>query len=193
MSKTKAEIILPSGQTLKLVHGDLTLVEVGAIVNAANAQLAHGGGVAAAIVKRGGEIIQEESTAWVREHGPITHSSPAITSGGSLPCQYVIHAVGPIWGEGDEDRKLHDAVYGALELTEGYEIKSVGLPAISTGIFGFPKERGAGVIINAILRFLEENPSSHLKDVQIVLIDEASLQIFMHEFAQRWGGSVITR
>jgi putative ATPase len=84
-------------------------------------------------------------------------------------------------------------VYGALELTERYEIASVGLPAISTGIFGFPKERGAGVIIKAILRFLEENLSSHLKDVQIVLIDEPSVQVFMHEFTRRWGGSVITK
>lgn len=189
MSKTKAETTLSSGQNLKLVHNDLTLVEVGAIVNAANAQLAHGGGVAAAIVRRGGETIQEESDAWVQEHGPITHSSPAITSGGRLPCQYVIHAVGPIWGEGDEDGKLHDAVYGALEMAERYQIASVGLPAISTGIYGFPKERGAPVILDAILHYLEENPETGLEDVLIVLIDEPNVQVFVNEFAQRWPGS----
>jgi O-acetyl-ADP-ribose deacetylase (regulator of RNase III) len=108
-----------------------------------------------------------------------------------LPCQYVIHAVGPIWGEGDEDQKLHDAVHGALRLAESYEIASLGLPAISTGIFGFPKERGAGVIVNAILRFFEDNPVSTLKDIRIVLVDKPSLQVFADEFVQRWGGSVL--
>jgi O-acetyl-ADP-ribose deacetylase (regulator of RNase III) len=193
MSKAIAETLLPSGQTVKLSHADLTNADVGAIVNAANAHLAHGGGVAGAIVRRGGDVIQEESDDWVREHGPITHTSPAITSAGSLPARYVIHAVGPIWGEGDEEKKLHDAVYSALEMADRYEISSVALPAISTGIFGFPKDRGARVILDAIDQFLEHNTGSHLKDVHIVLIDDASVEIFAGEFVARWAGSLLTK
>ena len=84
------------GQQLHLVQGDITQEEVGAIVNAANLHLQHGGGVAGIISRRGGPQIQQESDAWVREHGPVSHAKPAYTSGGDLPCRYVIHAVGPI-------------------------------------------------------------------------------------------------
>lgn len=186
MNSAVAETILPSGQKLKLVHGDLTQTSVDAVVNAANAQLVHGGGLAAAIVRRGGEVIQEESDAWVREHGPITHTSPAVTSAGHLPCKYIIHAVGPIWGEGDEDRKLGKAVQGALALAEQLELSSIGLPAISTGIYGFPKTRGAQVILDSLLSYFEENPKSALTEIMIVLIDTHSLQAFESEFVQRW-------
>jgi O-acetyl-ADP-ribose deacetylase (regulator of RNase III) len=189
MGELKAETILPTGERLKLVHGDLTLAEVGAVVNAANQQLVHGGGVAAAIVRRGGEVIQAESDAWVRDSGPITHGSPAITSAGRMPSRYVIHAVGPIWGEGDEDKKLHDAVYSALQMADRHEVSSIGFPAISTGIFGFPKDRGAVVIIDAILDFFVDNPGAHVEEVQIVLIDEPSILVFLNEFQQRWPGS----
>src|SRR5512146_11618 len=103
-------ISYPSGQRLELVSGDLTEEQVDAIVNAANSHLAHGGGVAGAIVRRGGPSIQAESDAWVHKHGPVTHAEPAYTGAGRLPCRYVIHAVGPIWGAGDEDGKLADAV-----------------------------------------------------------------------------------
>lgn len=190
MSKTKVEVTLSPGVKLKLVHGDLTRAPLDAVVNAANKQLEHGGGVAAAIVRAGGEDIQAESDTWVREHGPITHTSPAITTAGSMPAKYVIHAVGPIWGEGDENRKLHDAVFGAFQMADSYQVTSIGLPAISTGIFGFPKERGAIVILDAILAFFETNPNSGIEEAQIVLIDEPSVEVFMKEFEVRWPGSV---
>jgi O-acetyl-ADP-ribose deacetylase (regulator of RNase III) len=186
MNDAIAETILPTGQRLQLVHGDLTQTSVDAIVNAANAQLVHGGGLAAAIVRRGGEVIQEESDAWVREHGPITHASPAVTSAGHLPCKYIIHAVGPIWGEGDEDRKLGMAVQGALALAEQLELSSIGLSAISTGIYGFPKARGAQVILDSLLSYFEENPKSALTEIMVVIIDTPTLKAFESEFAQRW-------
>ena len=114
MNQVLKEILLPAGVTLQLVQGDLTEERVDAIVNAANAHLQHGGGVAEAISSRGGSRIQTESDAWVHAHGPVPHTQPAYTGAGKLPCRYVIHAVGPVWGEGQEDKKLHDVVYGTL-------------------------------------------------------------------------------
>jgi len=140
-----AETVLASGQIFQLVQGDITAETTDAIVNAANRALRHGAGVAGAILRRGGEVIQQESDAWVREHGPVSHAEPAWTSGGALPCRYVIHAVGPVWGDaqkpgagGDEDAKLAAAVTGSLSVAESLGLKSISLPAISTGVFGFP-------------------------------------------------------
>jgi O-acetyl-ADP-ribose deacetylase len=186
MSRVVAETHLPTGQILQLVHGDLTEERVDAIVNAANAHLQHGGGVAGDIVRRGGAVIQRESAAWVRSHGLVTHDAPALTSAGRLPCRNVIHAVGPVWGEGDEDAKLHAAVSGALRMAEAQGFSSLSLPAISTGIFGFPKDRGARILLGAILAFFLAHPTSRLAHVRIVLIDQPSVRVFEAEFAARW-------
>ncbi|NIS80592.1 MAG: macro domain-containing protein [Anaerolineales bacterium] len=190
MSNLIAEHTLHLGQTVRLFHGDLTEEKVDAIVNAANAHLAHGGGVAGAIVRKGGKQIQVESDAWVRDHGRISHERPAITSAGSLPCDYVIHVVGPKWGEGNEDQKLHAAVTGGLTLAGERGMKSLALPAISTGIFGFPKERAAKIILDAISDFLSAQPQASLQDIRLTLIDEPSVQIFAQEFERRWPGSI---
>ena len=98
----------PAGQTICVVQNDLTAEQVDAIVNAANERLAHGGGVAGAISRRGGPTIQRESAEWIREHGPVPTGSAAITGAGELPARYVIHAVGPVWGTGDEEAKLEN-------------------------------------------------------------------------------------
>ena len=190
MSRLIAERTLETGQVLRLVHGDLTEARVDAIVNAANAQLAHGGGVAGAIVYQGGEEIQTESNAWIRQHGLVAHDEPAITGAGRLPCRYVIHAVGPVWGEGDEDAKLRAAVSGACALAQKHSLASLSLPAISTGVYGFPKDRAARVILDAILDFFQDHPESPLSEVCVNLIDEPSVQIFGREFAQRWPDSL---
>src|SRR5690242_21518270 len=110
MNSVLIEKKLSTGQSLQLVQGDITTEEVDAIVNAANEHLQHGGGVAWTISKKGGTTIQQESDAWVRQHGRVLHSAPAWTSGGLLPAKYVIHAVGPVWGDGEEDQKLETAV-----------------------------------------------------------------------------------
>jgi O-acetyl-ADP-ribose deacetylase (regulator of RNase III) len=177
-----AEHNLPTGQLLRLIHGDLTEEKVDAIVNAANAQLMHGGGVAGAIVRRGGDEIQLESDAWVQEHGPVQHAKPAITGAGRLPCRFVIHVVGPVWGEGQEDKKLSAAVAGALRLADERDFQCLSLPAISTGIFGFPKDRGAQVILNTLIDYFDEKQTSSLKEIRLTLIDEPSVRIFQEEF-----------
>jgi O-acetyl-ADP-ribose deacetylase (regulator of RNase III) len=177
---------LHPNRTLKLIHGDLTEVMVDVIVNAANAHLQHGGGVAGAIVRKGGKTIQHESDAWVREFGKVAHDKPALTTAGALPSQFIIHAVGPVWGEGDEEQKLHTAVYHALSLADSRHFRSLALPAISTGIFGFPKELGAQTILDAILDFLQDYPETSLSDIQIVLIDQPSVDVFARELSHRW-------
>ena len=185
MSQRITERTLPTGQLLRLVHGDLTMEHVDAIVNAANAQLMHGGGVAGAIVSRGGEEIQVESDAWVHERGLVSHQRPAITGAGRLPCRYVIHTVGPIWGEGDEDVKLRAAVRGALALADEYELESLALPAISTGIFGFPKDRGARVIVETIIDYFTDRSKTSLREIRITLIDDPSVRVFAAEFEKQ--------
>jgi len=186
-----AEKSLDLKRKILLVHGDLTETKVDVIVNAANAQLAHGGGVAGAIVRRGGRIIQQESKAWVDEYGPITNQKPAITTAGELPSRFVIHAVGPEWGEGDEDGKLHTAVYTALTMADTHHFESLALPGISTGIFGFPKDRGSRIILNAILEFLEDFEQTSLTEIRIVLIDQPSIDVFAAEFGRRWSESIL--
>lgn len=175
----------PSGQTLALYQGDLTEEKVDAIVNAANAQLSHGGGVAGAIVRRGGQVIQEESNAWVRAHGPAGHTKPALTGAGRLPCKFVIHAVGPMWGAGDEDNKLRAAYTSALELAHAREFASIAFPSISTGIFGFPVARGAAIAVQCAKEFCAAQPDSALREIRFTLIDAATVEVFQREFQKQ--------
>lgn len=178
MGDTVGRISLQPAGKLTLVHGDLTEEQVDAIVNAANRHLEYGGGVAAAILQAGGEIIRAESDRWIQRHGPIDHDRPAITSAGELPCQAVIHIVGPRWGEGQEDKKLSSAVQAALRAAESQGFRTLAMPPISTGIFRFPVERAAGVILAAIRDFFSDHQPARLAEVRIVIIDRPTLDVF---------------
>ena len=186
MNSVLVEHVLPAGQTIQIVQGDITIEEVDAIVNAANEQLQHGGGVAWAISKKGGAAIQNESDDWIRQHGLVLHTNPAWTSVGLLPSKFVIHAVGPVWGDGDEDRKLADAVTGSLRVADELKCTAIALPAISTGIFGFPKDRAAKIIFDSIEKYFESN-SSTLKVVKLVLFDQATVDVFIKSWKDKWG------
>jgi len=166
-------------KTVKIIQGDITEETTEAIVNAANSHLKHGGGVAGAIVRKGGYEIQEESD----KIGYVPTGSAAITGAGKLKAKYVIHAVGPVWGEGDEDNKLRSAVLSALKLAEERGIKSISIPAISSGIFGFPKERAAHIIFTTTLDFLKN--SKNIKEVHFCNIDELTANLFKKE-AEEW-------
>ncbi len=179
MNTVLVEKNLSTGQSLQLVQGDITVEDVDVIVNAANEHLQHGGGVASAISKKGGPAIQMESDEWIRKNGLVSHVHPAWTSGGLLPAKYVIHAVGPVWGRGSEDPKLTDAVFGSLRLVDELNCSSVSLPAISTGIFGFPKERAARVIFGTIDKYFSENKSSAIRQVRLVLFDQGTIDVFI--------------
>ena len=179
MNQILRQKAFPSGAEFQIVQGDITLEAVDAIVNAANSQLQHGGGVAGVIVRQGGRVIQQESDAWVRTHGPVSHTEPAYTMAGRLPCKYVIHAVGPIWGEGEEDSKLCAAVRGSLKLADTLKLESISMPAISTGIFGFPKDRAAKIIFDTLTGYLLDQPESGLMQVRLTLFDQAAIDVFL--------------
>lgn len=180
MNTLLAETTLPCGQNLQLVRGDITAETTEAIVNAANAHLRHGAGVAGAILRRGGTVIRDESDAWLRTRGPVRPEAPAWTSGGNLSCRYVIHAVGPVWGEApaaEADAQLAAAVTGSLKAADGLDLASLALPAISTGNFGFPHERAAGVILSAIRDYFTARESK-LTLIRVVLFDEPTVEAF---------------
>ena len=183
---------LRNGVLFSLYHADITRVKVDAIVNAANEHLSHGGGVAAAIVRSGGHQIQYESSEIVKRRGPIPVGDAVETSGGRLPCQYVIHTVGPKWNEhGKEGSKflLRQACLASLNLAAmKLHLSSIALTAISSGIFGMPKDICAQVIFKAVEEFSESEYAevSSLRDVGIVIIDEPTIRVFYDEFNKRY-------
>ncbi len=163
-----------AGAVVAAVQGDLTAQEVDAVVNAANEQLAHGGGVAAAIVRAGGPIVQEESTAWVREHGPVTIGTAAVTSAGAMPARWVVHTVGPRYREGQDNEKLlRAAVRAALDAGAEAGSRTMAFPAISAGIFGYPRPEATRIIAGEVAAWLRENPG-RLDEVRLVGFDEDS-------------------
>jgi O-acetyl-ADP-ribose deacetylase len=181
-----AEINLNNNnKIIRLVKGDITEREVDAIVNAANSYLRHGGGgVAAAIVRKGGTIIQQESN----KIGFVPVGFAATTTAGKLPCKAIIHAVGPRMGEGDEDNKLRKAVRSSLILASEKGYVSISMPALSSGIFGFPKDRCARILINEVKRFLEgdddsSNTTTSIETVEFCIIDNETVDYFEKEFA----------
>ena len=168
------------GKAIRLVQGDITERDVEAIVNAANSHLKHGGGVAGAIVRRGGQVIQDESD----KVGYTPVGSAAITTAGKLKAKHVIHAVGPRMGEGDEDNKLRGAVTSTLYLASENGIKSLSMPAISSGIFGFPKDRCAAILVGESSGFLRDNAKTSLELVEFCVFDDSTLDYFRKEFKQ---------
>jgi len=190
MNQVVREVTLPTGQVLRIVRGDITEERVDAIVNAANSHLKHGGGVAGAIVRKGGESIQRESDEWVRQHGPVPTGQVAVTGAGNLPAKAVIHAVGPVWGEHPQkeaDKLLKGAVWNSLQAAHERGFTSLAMPAISAGIFGFPKDRCANILLDTAREFCEQHPDSPLRDIRFVLFDEPTLKAFVSAFDTRYG------
>ena len=160
---------------VELVKGDITELDVDAIVNAANSALKMGGGVAGAILRKGGYSIQEECD----RIGYCPVGGAVITGAGRLKARYVIHAVGPRMGEGDEDNKLRNATLNSLKLADQHKLESIAFPAISTGIFGFPKDRCAKIMLAATIEYLEQNKGkTSLKRVIFCLYDDETYNIF---------------
>ena len=174
------QIHLDNNKTLRAVYGDITERDVDVIVNAANTYLKHGGGVAAAIVKKGGKIIQEESD----KIGFVPVGSSVITAAGRLLCKAVIHTVGPRMGEGNEATKLRAAIRNSLELASDRKFKSISLPAISSGIFGFPKDKCAEILVKEAKNFLVNNNNiTSIEIVEFCSIDDETVYYIKREFA----------
>jgi putative ATPase len=164
--------------TLQAVQGDLTAMEVDAVVNAANEHLAHGGGVAAALSRAGGPMVQRESNAWIDEHGPLRTGQAAVTTGGEMPAAHIVHVVGPRYRSGQDNAGLlRQAVRAALDAAADAGAASVALPAISAGIFGYPPAEATKVIARACAEWLGEHPST-LGTVLLVGYDTQSAQLF---------------
>ena len=154
------------------MQGDITELDVDAIVNAANAQLILGGGVAGAIRRKGGPTIQQECN----EIRGTYVGSAVITNAGLLKAKKVIHAVGPRMGEGDEDNKLKNATLNSLKLMDKHGLKTIAFPAISTGIFGYPIERCAKIMINTVKDYLKGKTTIDI--VFFVLYTSSDFEIF---------------
>lgn len=166
--------------TVRLVSADLTERDVDAIVNAANTQLQHGGGVAGAIVRKGGRIIQDESNAI----GFVPVGGAALTTAGKLKARHVIHTVGPRMGEGDGDRKLRKAINSVLELATQKGFTSISVPAVSAGIYGFPKDRCAKILVGETAAFLKSNAAISLELVEFCIFDQEAYGFFYEEVSR---------
>ena len=165
-------------RVLELVEGDITEMATDAIVNAANAQLILGGGVAGAIRRKGGPKIQAECN----KIGGTFVGGAVITSGGDLKAKYVIHAVGPRMGEGNEDEKLKNAALNSLKVADDNNLKSIAFPAISTGIFGFPIQRCAEIMLLTAIEYLK-GPTG-LERIVFCLFGHSDYLLFVKQLGQ---------
>lgn len=166
------------GATLRVARGDITTAEVDAVVNAANERLAHGGGVAAALSRGGGPAVQEESDAWVAEHGPVQPGQAAVTTAGDLPADVLVHIVGPRYRDGqDNEGLLVRAVTAALDAAEDAGAGSVALPAISAGVFGYPPAEATAIVARACADWLSDT-DRRITDVVLVGFDTQTAELF---------------
>ncbi|MBT8207475.1 MAG: macro domain-containing protein [Acidimicrobiia bacterium] len=159
------------------LQGDLTRQNVDVVVNAANSELAHGGGVAAALVSAGGDAIQTESTQWVADNGPLAPGHAAVTSAGTLSAKNIVHVVGPKYAEGqDNAAMLREAVRAALVAAEDLGAATVAMPAISAGIYGYPRPEATRVIADAVVEWLREKDRTI--EIRLVGFDDAAAEDF---------------
>lgn len=169
---------------LLVLKGDLTASNADAIVNAANSRLMHGGGLAGAIVRNGGSVIQDLCSDWIRCHGPLAVGSAMFTTSGKLPCKFVIHTVGPNISRVPEPtpehaQQLRDAVWNALKIATNLGLRSVVIPGISTGIFGYPREMGAREIVSECVRFCREREFSTIQVIALMNFDDPTVACFV--------------
>ncbi|MDI9534118.1 MAG: O-acetyl-ADP-ribose deacetylase [Bacteroidota bacterium] len=163
---------------IKLLLGDITKIGVDAIVNAANSSLLGGGGVDGAIHRAGGRAILDECRKIVERQGGCPTGEAVITTAGNMPARYVIHTVGPVWhgGMNDEDQLLANSYSNSLRLAVDNGVKTIAFPNISTGVYGFPKERAANIAIEAVRKFLKNDKSLH--EVVFVCFDRENHAIY---------------
>jgi O-acetyl-ADP-ribose deacetylase (regulator of RNase III) len=166
------------GCLFQVVQGNLLDEPVDAIVNAANGMLAHGGGVAGIISRAAGPALQEESDRIVHERGPFPTGSAVVTAAGNLPFKGVIHAVGPRYGEGDEEQKLVRALESAFACARERGWRSVSFPAVSSGIFSVPLD----ICARAYLKSARE---ANLENVRLCLRDAPVIDAVRAELARQ--------
>eukprot|EP00029_Vermamoeba_vermiformis_P008981 TRINITY_DN4342_c0_g1_i1.p1 TRINITY_DN4342_c0_g1~~TRINITY_DN4342_c0_g1_i1.p1 ORF type:complete len:218 (-),score=24.55 TRINITY_DN4342_c0_g1_i1:45-698(-) len=185
----KRQVKLASNHVLSIKKNDLTEEHAEAIVNAANGYLKHGGGIAGAIVSKGGHIIQQQSNEIIKKLGGGLGDGQVVSAtAGNLPADYVFHAVGPIYNNNPRaESSLHLAVTNCLKKANVLKCKSIALPAISTGIFGYPKDAASNVIMKAILEWCEKHSNQEPLDIRIVNFDDETVNVFVKRFDTLFG------
>lgn len=168
-----------AGARIVAVQGDITAQEVQAVVNAANTKLQHGGGVAAAIAEAAGPIVQQESNAWIDEHGELRPGQAALTSAGDMPADHIIHVAGPVYDTDSDDNEhlLREAVTAALDAASGADVASVAFPAISAGTYGYPRDEATAVIASTARDWLDDH-AGDLDEIRLVGFDRATTDDF---------------
>lgn len=166
---------------ITIVQGDITKIQVDAIVNAANTSLMGGGGVDGAIHRAGGSEVLEECRKIVAKQGGCDIGEAVITTAGRLPAKFVIHTVGPVWNGGakNENGKLKSCYVNALQLAVKNHCKTIAFPSISTGVYRFPKDKAAKIAIKTIKDFLETEES--IEEVILVCFDDENFNILQNE------------
>lgn len=163
---------------IELVRGDITRLKVDAIVNAANASLLGGGGVDGAIHRAGGKTILEECMQIRAKQGGCKTGEAVITPGGNLPAAFVIHTVGPVWkgGKQQEEELLAACYENSLRLAVEYSLQTIAFPAISTGVYGFPKSPAASIAVTSVKKFILREKNIHT--VFFVCFDEENYNLY---------------
>lgn len=171
--------------TMQVIQGDITTVSVDVIVNAANSSLLGGGGVDGAIHRAAGPTLLEACRRVRQQQGDCPPGHAVITAAGELPAKAVIHAVGPVWHGGDEHevRLLEDAYRNSLMLAEANSYESIAFPAISTGVYGYPKAAAAEIAVNTVAAYLANHPQ--LRRVVFVCFDDENTALYQRLLTQR--------
>jgi O-acetyl-ADP-ribose deacetylase (regulator of RNase III) len=167
---------------IKIIKGDITTINVDAIVNAANSSLMGGGGVDGAIHQAGGPAILEACKKFVAKGGGCKTGQAVITTAGQLSAKFVIHTVGPVWrgGNNEEAKSLSECYKNSLELALANNCSSIAFPSISTGIYGFPKAEAAEVALAAVVNFLSKHEG--LTEIIFVCFDDENHKILKSKF-----------
>ncbi len=168
-----------AGTRIVARQGDLTVQQVDAIVNAANKDLQHGGGVAGAIASAAGPTLQRESDRWIDEHGRLQDGRAAVTGAGELPCRHVIHVAGPVHDpdRDDNESRLRAACRAALDAAREHDCRTVALPAISAGIYGYPPDEATAVLADEAAAWAREHDGA-LDEIRLIGLDEETTGLF---------------
>jgi O-acetyl-ADP-ribose deacetylase (regulator of RNase III) len=172
-------------QRIEVQKDDITKIKVDAIVNAANSSLMGGGGVDGAIHRAGGPAILEDCRKIVARQGGCKTGEAVITTGGKLPAKYVIHTVGPVWhgGKNKEEENLYNCYQNSLKLAVENNCISIAFPNISTGIYGFPKDKAAVIAVRSVIDFLAKNNT--IEKVIFICFDDENYSLIKNELAAK--------
>ena len=179
-------IAIGNDRAITLLSGDITQQDADAIVNAANDQLAPGGGVCGAIHRAGGPAIWDECKKIVAKRGPLSTGQAVATTAGKMKARYVIHTVGPVWhgGRSGEPEKLASCYRESIRVANDFKLTSIAFPSISTGIFGYPVEQAAPVALQAVADALSH--AQYLREVRLVLFDHATSDAYTRAAHSQW-------